>query len=369
MMRLALSFAFAAVAAFGETKAPADKAASADSAKAYWHEKSPAATDSFYQNWMARLPDSTRVNDVSIPGTHDTMACQGTVLLKDIMLTQSMTLAQQLRSGLRYCDIRLCYEGSYFEIYHNFVDLGATLDDVLTTIGHFLKQHPSEFIVMRMQQERGDEPIATLNELLADYVSRPWYADLFYQGDSTNPTVGELRGKIFVLAQQVSLPGAKDYYSVDCQDFFEFTTNWDLYKKWELIKKQLLAANSGNPEVMYMNHLTGARGSMPYFVASGKASPGTNAIQLATGLLTTSATNHKYPDFPTKNLLFGVKEIDFMGTNQLTADFIEATQNVKGFAFLCSLKNSMLDEMSHSMLVFVFIARARVDDYSTIAHV
>ena len=304
-------------------------AASADPAKAYWHEKRAAATDSFYQNWMAQLPDDTRLSDVSIPGTHDTMACQGTVLLQDIMLTQSMTLAQQLSSGIRYCDIRLGYEGSYFEIYHNFVDLKVTLDDVLTTIGHFLKQHPSEFIVMRMQQEHGNESAAVLNELLADYVARPWYADLFYQGGSKNPTVGELRGKILVLAQGLKVPGALNYYSVNCQDFFEFTTNWDLYKKWELIKEQLLAANRDSSSKLYMNHLSGAHGSMPYFVASGKASHGTNAIQLSTGLLTTSATNHKYPDFPTKNLLFGVKEIDFMGTNQLVTDFLNANQLTK----------------------------------------
>lgn len=301
-------------------------AAGAEPAKAYWHEKRACTSDPYYQDWMAGLSDGIHVNDVSIPGTHDTMAWQGTVVLQDIMLTQSMTLRQQLDCGLRYCDIRLGYEGDHFEIYHNFVDTRSSLDDVLNTLKAFFAQHPSEFVVMRMQQEHGNESVGVLNRLLANYVSRPEYAELFYTGRSFNPTVGELRGKIYVLAQELTVSGAKDYYAVNCQDYFELTSNWDLYHKWELIKEQFLVTNNGDPDTIYMNHLSGARGSMPYFVASGKASHGTNAIQLSTGVLTMSDTNHKYPDFPTKNLLFGVKEVDFMGTNQLTADFLNANQ-------------------------------------------
>ena len=52
------------------------------------------------RNWvaMAAIPDDRKLSELSIPGTHDTMAKYG----GDVPECQSMTLSQQLASGIRW---------------------------------------------------------------------------------------------------------------------------------------------------------------------------------------------------------------------------------------------------------------------------
>lgn len=296
---------------------------------AYWHESSAACSN---PDWMGRLSDSKHLNDISIPGTHDTMAYQGSVILKDIVLTQTMNLKTQLNSGIRYLDIRLCYKGSYFEIHHGVYDLRVKFDTVLDTIQSFLGEHEGEFIVMRLQQENSSASRSEMDALMDKYTEK--YPGLFYSGNETNPTVGSLRGTIFTVGNNVK--SSKSYGSIYEQDFYNFTTNWDLYKKWELVKEQLEAADNGNGVNLYLNHLTGSGGSFPYFVASGKASHGTNAIQLSTGIVEKkNCKNPQYPEFPRKSLLFGTQEVDFMGMNQMATDYITG-HNLKNVGIIAA---------------------------------
>ena len=59
-------------------------------------------------NWLSRVPDSTRVNKLSIPGTHDsgTYACNWDQFC-DESQCQSWSLKDQLDSGIRYFDLRV----------------------------------------------------------------------------------------------------------------------------------------------------------------------------------------------------------------------------------------------------------------------
>ena len=293
--------------------------AAADSRTAYWHEKSAAAN---HPDCMAALSDATPVSQLSVPGTHDSMAYTGTVLLKDISLTQSMNLAQQLQSGIRYLDIRIDYETTFFSIYHGPIYLRATFDNVLNTLSRFLREHPGEFILMRLKQENDKATSGQMADLFTErYYSQPQYSGLFYDGGSQNPTVGELRGKILILRDGLPLPCGINYRAVDRQDYYRLSSPRDLYNKWERVKAQLESADSGNSNTVYMNHLSGSNGALPFFVASGKVSPCTNAMQLSTGVLFRDDAG-RYPDFPRKRLPFGLREIDYLGTNQLTADYI-----------------------------------------------
>ena len=54
------------------------------------------------KNWMSMLPNSTKLKDVSIPGTHDLGARYG----GDIVEAQSWTVKEQLNAGIRFLDIR-----------------------------------------------------------------------------------------------------------------------------------------------------------------------------------------------------------------------------------------------------------------------
>ncbi|MFK7977734.1 MAG: hypothetical protein AB8C02_16510, partial [Halioglobus sp.] len=133
-------------------------------------------------NWMASLDDNLKLSEISIPGTHDTMAdCPGVVcgpapLPKDITQTQSMTLPQQLVSGIRALDIRLRYQNvlsvianplspadcaeddgaeecAYF-LYHGIIPMGTSFQaNVMSVVTDFLVNNPSETIVMRVKIE------------------------------------------------------------------------------------------------------------------------------------------------------------------------------------------------------------------------
>jgi len=53
-------------------------------------------------DWMGKLKDDVKLSQLSIPGTHDTMSRFGGPIVE----TQTLTLANQLESGIRVFDMR-----------------------------------------------------------------------------------------------------------------------------------------------------------------------------------------------------------------------------------------------------------------------
>ena len=52
--------------------------------------------------WMTPLPDSLKLSELSLPGTHDTCALWGMAWGR----AQAMTVSSQLHSGIRFMDLR-----------------------------------------------------------------------------------------------------------------------------------------------------------------------------------------------------------------------------------------------------------------------
>ncbi|EMF0039992.1 phosphatidylinositol-specific phospholipase C [Enterococcus hirae] len=291
----------------------------AQSNTAYWNEGYKPQTRS---GWMDWLPNGARVSQLSMPGTHDSMAWQPNLVGLDCTRTQTMSLEDQLNSGIRVIDIRVKYEGEQFSCYHGPIYLGCDLDDVLKTITLFLKNNPTEAVFMRFSQEYSSADDNSMKQLFDKYYNR--YRDLFYSGKSNNPRVGDIRGKLVLISNVLSLNQyGLNYRYFNKQDDYHLSTNWDLYSKWQKIKDQLLVANGRLLQNnIYINYLSGSGGSFPYFVASGHSSPQTWAGNLATGL-TEPGFHHYYPDFPRGNWFGVFATIYFEGTNELTANFIE----------------------------------------------
>ena len=105
-------------------------AASAVDWAAYSHDSDPGYRN---PNWMSSLPDSRPLSQLSIPGTHDTMARYG----GDIAQTQSMTLSMQLQAGVRALDIRCRHINNAFAIHHGLIYQNANFDDVLSVVRDF----------------------------------------------------------------------------------------------------------------------------------------------------------------------------------------------------------------------------------------
>jgi hypothetical protein len=100
-----------------------------------------------------------------------------------------------------------------------------------------------------------------------------------------------------------------------------FNTNWDQYDKWTAVKSFLSTSNAAGDSML--SFWTGHGGSFPYFVASGKSSPGNSAPRLATGL-TTPGFSSSYPNFPRVACFIGICTIAFEGINILAYNYINS---------------------------------------------
>ena len=251
--------------------------------------------------------------------------------------TQSMDLGTQLHSGIRASDIRICFTLNTFLLSHGVVVQPGNFEDVMNTLTQFLSAHPREAVFMRVKQEEdfGGNSYS-FEQVFENFWSR--YSEFFWHGTGTNPSLGEIRGKIVVLQDfTASNSYGIGWSSFNKQDNYGLSSNWDLYNKWTEVKDQLNTASlvgtlcvqitgrcvtltPGNEDRSYINFLSGATGVFPYFVASGKSSPGTGAPLLATGK--TSPGWKSWPDFPRVDCFIGICTIAFEGTNNLTYNYL-----------------------------------------------
>ncbi len=309
---------------------------------AYSNEDS---TGHAHTDWMAPLPDAMPLSQLSIPGTHDTGAF---TLGRETTETQAMDFTAQLNAGIRVWDIRLgrnptvgevCNDVDELYIFHGFVcQFNEFDDDVLAAATDFLDAHPGETILMRVKEEHGSlsesEFAAAVEVNLADVSS------YLYTGLSSNPTLGEMRGKIVILQNYAGPHVGPQWGSLNIQDEFSVTTNWDLADKWDHVKDQFIASdNTATMDTIYVNFLSAAGGSFPYFIASGHSSWETDAPRLLTGWLRGAAAIPEVNDcddfdqcideYPSVDCvsLFGLEtcSVAFEGVNILSMNYINSS--------------------------------------------
>ncbi|MGH3973702.1 MAG: phosphatidylinositol-specific phospholipase C [Pseudonocardiaceae bacterium] len=103
-----------------------------------------------HSSWMRDIPDDARVTTLNIPGTHNSCSVDG---LLGFGKTQNLDLADQLNAGIRFLDIRLSHYQDNLFVHHDVVHMGKSYADVLAICADFLKQHPSEAILMSVKDE------------------------------------------------------------------------------------------------------------------------------------------------------------------------------------------------------------------------
>lgn len=181
--------------------------------------------------WMGNVHDNKFLDELSIPGTHDSGTCSvdnDTEPQTSQVKCQQDYIPTQLLEGIRYFDIRLGkgddpgidHGGFYlFKKDGNFLHLS----DVIGYFTTFLKENPTEALIMlvsRGNDEATDEGITTAFAKVMD--ENP---DLFYTS-SRVPTLGEVRGKI-VLLRRFRLAGN----SVSGHTWGLDLTEWDVKAK------------------------------------------------------------------------------------------------------------------------------------------
>ena len=129
-------------------------------------------------DWMADLPDSIRLSEISIPGTHDTLT-YGYPLQHIATDTQDMNLVEQANAGIRFWDIRLkkVNVGLGFPVrfhgHHGDTYVSVNFDQVLKDAVSFLTAHPEETILMRINTKESGGfgfPLPSDIELLNEYL-------------------------------------------------------------------------------------------------------------------------------------------------------------------------------------------------------
>ena len=180
--------------------------------------------------WMSHVDDNKYLDELSIPGTHDSSTCSvdnDTEPRTSLVKCQQDYIPTQLLEGIRYFDIRLGGNNEHDDpgIVHGrgylFKKDGhyMQLSDVIGYFKTFLNEHPSEALIMlvsRGNNEATDESATTAFAKVMD--DNP---NLFYTSSHV-PTLGEARGKI-VLLRRFGLAGS----SVSGHTWGLDLTEWD----------------------------------------------------------------------------------------------------------------------------------------------
>ena len=168
-------------------------------------------------DWLGMVKDDTKVCKLSIPGTHDTMTGMGFYqpVLKYVFnttaISQVSTLEEQMACGLRFFDIRPVVsidtlatdpaEKQILRLSHGISEIDVTFEETIDLLQRYLKDHPSEFFIAKLQADNGMENQSNWAVLLNKVLSKQKYDGLFVEYWRPDITVGEMRGKILWLSR------------------------------------------------------------------------------------------------------------------------------------------------------------------------
>ncbi|KAF2153884.1 PLC-like phosphodiesterase [Myriangium duriaei CBS 260.36] len=146
------------------------------------------------RSWMTAIPDETYLSALTLPGTHDS-AAYGSIW--PFVSTQTLSLTQQLDSGIRYMDMRCGLRTDVLEMVHGRAVLGRPLASCLEDIYSWLSDHPTEAVTLQIKQDRAPENssvnFAEALWRLVDASPHHWALG------ATTPRLGHVRGRIQLL--------------------------------------------------------------------------------------------------------------------------------------------------------------------------
>jgi 1-phosphatidylinositol phosphodiesterase len=99
---------------------------------------------------MRYVAEDASVMALSIPGTHNSSCVQGVL---GVGKTQKLDLPDQLDAGIRFLDIRLTHYQDNLCVHHDVICTEKSYVDILTICCNFLRRHPSETILMSVDEE------------------------------------------------------------------------------------------------------------------------------------------------------------------------------------------------------------------------
>ena len=153
-------------------------------------------TNEYLNKWMSLIKDDTKLNNIIIPGSHDS----GSYKMLYMGETQRFDISKQLQLGARYFDIRITNDEGTYRIFHDIIK-GVEAEPIFGYFRDFLNDNPSETLILDFQHFENDSEekvLEFINTYLSDKVlkNNTSLSDLaFIDG----LTLADVRGKCIIL--------------------------------------------------------------------------------------------------------------------------------------------------------------------------
>ena len=150
----------------------------------------------FLSEWMGYIDDGVRLSKTVIPGAHDA----GTVGMMWAGETQNRTVAELLACGVRYFDLRVKNDKGKLVIFHGPIK-GMGFEPIINSIAEFLREHPSEILLLDFQHFSGERSMEGVDTLLMEKLQGKLIVNDTEKSDlqfANELTVGDARGKAIV---------------------------------------------------------------------------------------------------------------------------------------------------------------------------
>ena len=244
------------------------------------HYSTDARPQWYNSEWMSHLPDDLLLSQISLPGTHQSGSFDG----GDIARNQTMSIAEQLKAGIRYFDFRVKVRGmserdartssSKLEIWHG-IERNELFDTAEKAVNEFLNAHPSEAVVFYVQREtRG--PAGEYNPLIDDEFEHYAKRSGWITNSSMIPRLGDVRGKVFVITNENSAISSfskdkhrKDEHSkVVSSPHQPVNTMFGMDEHWDRQKRDIARAREAPASEWHFIGLSASSGGVyPYTLA------------------------------------------------------------------------------------------------------
>lgn len=152
-------------------------------------------------DWMKNIPDDYLISEINLPGTHN--SATQFIHFRHFSRCQSKNIFDQLQMGIRFLDVRFKFDGKELKLSHSIFKCKKArnkkedllFSDVLRVCAIFLKENPTETILMSVKREAGKKEEETFDYFYNNFVKD---SSVFYLKNEI-PTLSEVRGKIVLL--------------------------------------------------------------------------------------------------------------------------------------------------------------------------
>lgn len=152
-----------------------------------------------YFTWMKLIDENKFLSQINIPGTHDSGTYNfNKVIVSNYVTTQNLSIRGQLDHGIRFLDIRCRHFNNSFTIHHDRYYCNLVFGEVLKQCISFLRDNPSECIVMLVKEEyKPQGNTRQFYQTFLNYVSNS--GSMYWYDKNTIPRLKDVRKKIVLL--------------------------------------------------------------------------------------------------------------------------------------------------------------------------